>query len=248
MSILGLTIDYGPYSFVDNYDPLFTPNTTDLPGRRYAFGKQASVAKWNLGCLAGAIAPLLPNTEELVKLLDTYDDVFWSAYYLMMANKTGLDAVRPEDISLFTNLEKMLQLVQPDLTIFYQLLIDLPLDINQQDAVVDHFKESFYNELSEAEAAALYNWIQAYVQRITSNESSREECMTRMRKTAPRFILRNYLLHQAIEDMEQGDDALFVKLQDAMKEPYSNKFDDFFKKRPSWAGQKAGCSMLSCSS
>ena len=58
MSILGLTIDYGPYSFVDDYDPNFTPNTTDLPGRRYAFGKQPSIGYWNLGALAGALLPL----------------------------------------------------------------------------------------------------------------------------------------------------------------------------------------------
>ncbi len=89
MSILGLTIDYGPYSFVDDYDPNFTPNTTDLPGRRYAFGRQASVAKWNLGCLGGAIAPLLPNTDELVKVLDGYDDFFWNKFYLMMGSRLG---------------------------------------------------------------------------------------------------------------------------------------------------------------
>jgi uncharacterized protein YdiU (UPF0061 family) len=60
--------------------------------------------------------------------------------------------------------------------------------------------------------------------------------------------LRNYLLHKAIEDLEKGDDSLFVKLQQAMKEPYTAKHDEFFQKRPSWASQKAGCSMLSCSS
>ena len=69
-----------------------------------------------------------------------------------------------------------------------------------------------------------------------------------MQESNPRFILRNYLLHQAIEDLEKGDDTLFVKLQQAMKEPYSTNHDEFFQKRPSWATQKAGCSMLSCSS
>jgi uncharacterized protein YdiU (UPF0061 family) len=69
-----------------------------------------------------------------------------------------------------------------------------------------------------------------------------------MKETNPRFILRNYLLHQSIEDLEKGNDELFRKLQQAIKEPYSNKFDEFFAKRPSWASQKAGCSMLSCSS
>jgi uncharacterized protein YdiU (UPF0061 family) len=248
MSILGLTIDYGPYSFVDNYDPLFTPNTTDLPGKRYAFGRQASVAKWNLGCLGGAIAPLLKDQEELVTMLETYDDVFWSEFYLMMGNKLGLDAVRQDDIKLFNDLEKTLRIIQPDMTIFYQFLIDLPLDVNNKEAVVDHFDDAFYEQLSAEEAGHLFNWITAYTERISTNKITREESVLRMRKTSPRFILRNYLLHQSIEDLEKGDDGLFVKLQEAMKEPYSGKHDEFFKKRPEWATEKAGCSQLSCSS
>jgi uncharacterized protein YdiU (UPF0061 family) len=251
MSILGVTIDYGPYSFVDNYDLNFTPNTTDLPGRRYAFGRQASVAKWNLGCLGGAILPVLSNKDELVKVLDTYDDVFWTKYYTMLGNKIGLDEVRSkEDVTLFTELEKMLVSVQPDMTIFYQLLIDFPLErnIDNRVEVVNHFNESFYEEPSTEQADSLYNWMLLYVKRKATNSISVEEAAKRMKATAPRFILRNYLLHQAIEDLEKGDDALFLKLVQAMKEPYSDAYDDFFKKRPSWATQKAGCSMLSCSS
>ncbi len=248
MSILGLTIDYGPYSFVDNYDPNFTPNTTDLPGRRYAFGRQASIAKWNLGCLGSAIAPLLQNTDELVKVLDGYDDFFASRFYLMMGNKLGLDEVKPDDNKLIGGLEKTLRMIKPDMTIFYQLLIDLPSDISDKQDVVDRFKESFYKELLQEEAQAFCNWMKAYVERINSNTITREGSIKRMKKANPHFILRNYLLHQAIEDLEKGDDKLFVKLREAMKEPYSSKYDEFFAKRPSWASQKAGCSMLSCSS
>jgi uncharacterized protein YdiU (UPF0061 family) len=69
-----------------------------------------------------------------------------------------------------------------------------------------------------------------------------------MRAANPRFILRNYLLHQAIEELEKGENTLFLQLMEAMKEPYSNQFDQFLVKRPDWASQKAGCSMLSCSS
>ena len=90
--------------------------------------------------------------------------------------------------------------------------------------------------------------MQMYVKRIETNTISREEAIQRMKTTSPRFILRNYLLHQAIEELGKGDDTLFKKLQHAMKEPYSPAHDEFFKKRPSWASQKAGCSMLSCSS
>jgi uncharacterized protein YdiU (UPF0061 family) len=248
MSILGLTIDYGPYSFVDDYDPNFTPNTTDLPGRRYAFGRQASIAKWNLGCLGGAIAPLLPHTDELVKVLDTYDDYFWNQFYQMMANKTGLDEVRPEDVNLFSEFEKVLRALKPDMTIFYQLLIDLPLKIENGEEVANHFRESFYKEPSQEDVEKLYNLVKAYGERMSTNTISREEARKRMRASNPRFILRNYLLHQAIDGLQNGDNSLFENLQKAMKDPYSNKFEEFFSKRPSWATQKAGCSMLSCSS
>ncbi|HEX8314672.1 MAG TPA: YdiU family protein [Flavisolibacter sp.] len=248
MSILGLTIDYGPYSFVDNYDPLFTPNTTDLPGRRYAFSRQPSVGKWNLGALGGAILPLVSGQEELMPAIEQYDDVYWAAFYSMMSNKLGLDDIKQEDVPLITDLEKMLAAIQPDMTIFYQLLTSLSMDTNTKQGMVEHFHESFYNELSEKEAEQLFSWIQRYMERRNKNTISAEESVTRMKENNPRFILRNYLLHQAIEELEKGDDTLFVKLQQAMKEPYTTNHDEFFQKRPSWAGQKAGCSMLSCSS
>ncbi|MBC5991990.1 protein adenylyltransferase SelO [Pontibacter cellulosilyticus] len=248
MSALGLTIDYGPYSFVDDYDPNFTPNTTDLPGRRYAFGKQPSIAYWNLGCLAGALAPLFPDTKQLVEVLETYKDVYWPNYYGMMGKKLGLDQVSGEDIKLIKELEETLTAIKPDMTIFFQLLIELPLDMTDASAVTQHFKQSLYNDLSETEQEKLYTFIQKYVTRIKANTCSREASQELMRRTSPRFILRNYLLHQAIEELEQGKDDLFTKLQQAMKEPYSDKYDEFFQTRPEWASQKAGCSMLSCSS
>lgn len=249
MSILGLTIDYGPYSFVDDYDPNFTPNTTDLPGRRYAFGRQPSIAKWNLGCLGGAIAPLFANTDELVKVLDTYDNYYWSKYYSMIANKLGLDEARADDVHLFRQLDQMLSTIKPDMTIFYQLLNDLPLDtIENAGDVMNHFENSFYNQPGTEQIEMLFAFIATYIKRIKSNTISRKDSLKRMRANNPRFVLRNYLLHQSIEDLEKGDDQLFTKLQEAMKDPYSKNFDEFFVKRPGWASQKAGCSMLSCSS
>ncbi|RYZ29420.1 MAG: YdiU family protein [Chitinophagaceae bacterium] len=247
MSILGLTIDYGPYSFIDNYDPLFTPNTTDLSGRRYAFARQAAVGKWNLGALGGALVSLLDSEEELMKVIDGYDDVYWKAFYQMMGHKLGLDEVREQDAPLIAELEKMLSTIQPDMTIFYQLLIEFPAEAGKA-ALVQHFAESFYNDLTEQETDQFLQWLKQYAGRKKRNAITPEESMERMQTNNPRFILRNYLLHQAIEDLEKGDDSLFVKLQQALKEPYTNKHDEFFKKRPSWATQKAGCSMLSCSS
>jgi uncharacterized protein YdiU (UPF0061 family) len=119
MSVLGLTIDYGPYSFLDNYDPDFTPNTTDLPGKRYAFGKQANIAYWNLSCLANALVPLISDTDQLESQLKTYEDFYWRKYYGMMANKLGLDGINDDDdVKLVAEFEKVLAAIQPDMTIF----------------------------------------------------------------------------------------------------------------------------------
>lgn len=248
MSILGVTIDYGPYSFLDDYDPMFTPNTTDLPGRRYAFGRQAAVAQWNLSCLAGALSPLLPDTQGLQKALDAYGDVFQKHYHAMMGAKLGLDTARKEDSAFIARVEKLLAGIKPDMTIFYQLLMTLPLGLEGQEETVSHFAESFYTPLQPKEAEAFAALIKAYAGRIERNTIPREESLQRMRAANPRFILRNYLLHQAIEELQEGRDTLFKKLEEAMKEPYSSKGDEFFARRPDWAAQKAGCSMLSCSS
>lgn len=248
MSILGLTIDYGPFSFLDNYDPEFTPNTTDLPGKRYAFGQQANIAYWNLSCLANALVPLFPDTDSLAGELKTYEDTYWSKYYVMMGNKLGLDEVRDEDIKLVSDFEKMLSLIQPDMTIFYQLLIDLRRNVENDENIKKHFENSFYNDLNAAESGTLISVIKDYINRLNVNTCTPEDSALRMSRSNPRFVLRNYLLHQAIEKLEKGDDELFVKLQEAIKEPYSKKFDEFFEIRPGWATQMAGCSMLSCSS
>jgi len=248
MSILGLTIDYGPYSFLDDYDQAFTPNTTDLPGRRYAFGNQASISYWNLGRLANALVPLFDDTKELVQALEAYGDIYYEKYFAMMSNKLGLDMPKPGDEELFSLFENCLQLIKPDYTIFFQLLMSLPVDISSAEEVSAHFNESFYKSLSPAETESLFTLIKAYIERLNKNTCSREEGLKKMKTANPRFILRNYLLHQAIEELEKGNSELFNKLNKALKSPYSNNFDEFFAKRPDWASQKAGCSMLSCSS
>ncbi|WP_407429270.1 protein adenylyltransferase SelO [Arcticibacter sp.] len=248
MSVLGLTIDYGPYSFLDNYDPDFTPNTTDLPGKRYAFGRQASIAYWNLSCLANAIAPLFPEIEPLEEQLKTFEDIYWTKYYEMMAGKLGLDAATQEDVPLVAELERLLTSIQPDMTIFYQLLIELPLELKDEHAIEKHFQPGLYEELGDADRTGLHQWVLSYLARITRNTCTREQSLEKMRKSNPRFVLRNYLLHMAIAELEKGQDTLFRKLKEALKDPYSRNFDEFFETRPGWATQQAGCSMLSCSS
>lgn len=246
MSILGLTIDYGPYSFLDEYDPAFTPNTTDLPGKRYAFGKQPSIGYWNLGCLAGALAPLFPDTKELVAVLETFEDTYLQKHYAMMANKLGLDEVKEEDRSFIALFEKTLFTIKPDMTLFYQLLIDMP--VQEKDNWLSHFEPSFYAPLNKQQKKELQALLDKYVQRLQTNTCTREESQQKMRANNPRFVLRNYLLHQAIEELQEGKRDLFDQLHAYLKTPYAPPDDRFFAKRPEWAESKAGCSMLSCSS
>lgn len=248
MSILGQTIDYGPFSFVDHYDPEFTPNTTDLPGRRYAYGNQPSVGYWNLGKLASALLPLFDDSTELEEALNSYEEIFWNQYYEMMRQKTGLDGVAMEDRKLIAEFEEVLALLKPDMTIFYQLLTFLPENSLDEGILLKHFSESFYSEPVGDDKDRFIILMKKYIERRNSNKISAEESRQIMMKANPRFILRNYLLHQAIEGLEKGDSNLFEKLRSALKAPYSKEGDEFFKKRPDWAIQKAGCSMLSCSS
>ncbi len=249
MSILGLTIDYGPYSFLDDYDPAFTPNTTDLPGRRYAFGKQGAIAKWNLGALGGAIATLLPETEALLAALNAYDDIFWKKYYVMMCRKLGLENVVAEDGKLINALEQLLASVKPDYTLFFHQLEKITQAPENEAAAVEAFSETFYTDPTPEGAAALLQFLQQYETRLQQNKGGAQLRLKIMQEANPRFILRNYLLHGAIEALEGGDDALFRQLEAAMKKPYDNGHDSsLLGRRPGWATQKAGCSMLSCSS
>lgn len=248
MSVLGLTIDYGPFSFLDNYDHNFTPNTTDLPGRRYAFGNQASIAYWNLGKLANAISLLFEDLDPLEEALNSYEQYFWNGYYGMMGNKLGLDEVRKEDKELIAEFEKILSSLQPDMTLFYRLLSEVNSEMSDED-MLSHFAGIFYEKLPDTALSDFKQLIRRYLQRLEKNTIPRKNSAELMNRTNPRIILRNYLLHQAIEDLERGDDQLFEKLQEAMKDPYAAEgFDDLVKKRPEWAAKKAGCSMLSCSS
>jgi serine/tyrosine/threonine adenylyltransferase len=166
----------------------------------------------------------------------------------MMAGKLGLDEVRDGDPELFARLEKMLVTTRPDMTIFYQLLMSMPQDEADDDRLMAHFKESFYVEPDPGQNQEMLQVLRQIARRraaVADVEGSKQ----RMRRSNPRIILRNYLLHQSIEELENSSDTLFRKLEAAMKDPYStNGHEELTGKRPQWATSKAGCSMLSCSS
>ena len=243
MSVLGLTIDYGPFSMMDGYDLEFTPNTTDLPGKRYAFGKQGQISHWNLATLANAVFPLVNDADALEKILDNYGKKFWTDHDKMLANKFGLDEVLQEDERFFTDWQQLMQDLNLDYTLFFQSLEKPVLDIKVGD-----FSNSFYRNLNENELNRFSNFIEKYQTRKLKIKISETESLELMSKTNPKFILRNYLLFEAIQDAEQDNYERFFELKEALENPYENRFPQFNQKRPSKYDNQIGCSQLSCSS
>lgn len=244
MSILGLTIDYGPFSFLDEYNLNFTPNTTDLPGRRYAFGNQAKIAQWNLWQLANALFPLIKDEKKLEKTLNEFNTAFWKKHDEMMAKKFGFNEVLEGDDHFFTDAQKLLEDLKLDYTLFFNQLEKIEENVD----VKELFKDISYSFLSEEQFRVLADFIQKYQTRLKKNAISRPESLAIMSKTNPKFILRNYILFECIEELKIGKKNLLHKILTALEKPYEEIFPEFSQKRPSKYDGQTGSSTLSCSS
>ena len=246
LSVLGLTIDYGPYGWIDDYDPDFTPNTTDAHGRRYRFGWQPRIGLWNLQQLAVALSPLFADAAPLQAGLQAYGREFARADRDNIARKLGLSTCRDEDLALMRDLQAWMQRAEVDMTIFYRALS------HAGDAVSpDVFADAFYDEAKRAaHAEDLRAWLARYRMRLADNALDAATRRETMRLANPKYILRNWLVQAAIERAETGDEAGIHDLLEVMRHPYDDQpgREYFAGKRPDWARDKAGCSMLSCSS
>ena len=253
MSILGLTIDYGPYGWLDDYDPDWTPNTTDAEGRRYRYGYQPQIALWNLARLAEALFPLVEAVEPLEEALQAYGQTFEEERREMMAGKLGLEAFREEDNQLVEGLFKVLQLVETDMTIFYRRLAELSKEeVSVSSESMRPLEDAWYSpeEVSEDHRAEMGRWVQSYVDRLRLDERGDEARRQSMNAVNPKYVLRNYVAQLAIDRAEGGDGSLVRDLLDVMRRPYDEQpgQEEYAAKRPEWARHRPGCSMLSCSS
>ena len=246
MSILGLTIDYGPYGWVDNFDPNWTPNTTDEDWRRYALAKQPPIARWNLERLADALETVAPSRAILDEGLAHFDDVFESALSSMLTAKFGLLQVRNEDASLIEDAFELLHQANVDMTEFFRTLAD----VKQKAPDLILLKSAFYNESLYLDHREKFDgWLKRYAARLSGQQDSDEARRLRMNAFNPRFVLRNYLAQQAIDAAMQDDLSMIGRLMQAARHPYDEDIPpELTAKRPDWAIDKPGCSMLSCSS
>jgi uncharacterized protein YdiU (UPF0061 family) len=246
MSILGLTIDYGPYGWLEGYDLEWTPNTTDAEGRRYCYGSQPQVAQWNLTRLAEALLPLIPDKALLEEGLALYADTFASAWQRALAQKLGLAGLdQPGDDELVSELFEVLAESETDFTIFFR---NLAADAADHAALLDALRPAFYDENSST--GRLDAWLQRYATRLSRENIPARERQIRMRAANPKFVFRNYLAQQAIDALERGDASVLERLMAVLKKPYAEQPEHqaLAARRPEWARHKAGCSALSCSS
>jgi len=247
MSILGLTIDYGPYGWVDNFDPAWTPNTTDADARRYCFARQPDIARWNLERLAEALAVIAPDPDQLWSGLERYEQVYTQEFAHTFANKFGLPVWGADEAGLVEEALELLHQANVDMTLFFRLLASV--DIAAPELRV--LQEAFYDEVLYHRYAHDFSaWLERWARCIITGGESDGRRQLRMNAANPRYVLRNYLAQQAIERAEQGDVGMIRDLLDVLQHPYEEQEGGavFAAKRPEWALHKAGCSMLSCSS
>ncbi|MCW9016852.1 MAG: protein adenylyltransferase SelO family protein, partial [Kangiellaceae bacterium] len=254
MSILGLTIDYGPYGWLEGYEPGWTPNTTDEEGKRYCFANQPQIASWNLHQLANAIAPIIQRTESLENSLGKFADYYNQKAHDMYANKLGLDEHRGDnDQQLISDLFDILQVSETDMAIFFRLLSNLnESESYSNEQLFKMIEPAYYSpkEINQDKQSIITGWLRQYLARLVHQSVAYGERKIRMDKTNPKYILRNYLAQIAIDKATEGDFSEVEKLLDVMRKPYDEQpeYDSYFAKRPEWARTKPGCSMLSCSS
>ncbi|MDP5238711.1 YdiU family protein [Uliginosibacterium sp. 31-16] len=250
LSVLGLSIDYGPYGWLDNFDPGFTPNTTDRGGR-YAYAQQARIAGWNLSCLANALMPLVQDQAALEACLEAYADHFEACYLAMLRDKLGLlqEGDAEADFKLVSELFACFAAVDTDMTIFYRALARIHPDTAPEAALAE-LAPAFYAPPGAGVLAQFAGWLMVWQARIAASPEPAAAHAARMNAANPWIIPRNWLAQDAIKAAEAGDLSVLERLMQAIRDPYTEQAGcaDLAGRRPDWARNAPGCSALSCSS
>lgn len=242
LSVLGLTIDYGPYGWLDHYDPSFTPNTTDNQTRRYAYGRQAGIGLWNLARLGDALSAVIP-VPELEQGLMAYRQEVQASWAKTMADKLGLHA---HDDALLGDLLALMSQHETDWTLFFRHLSR----VSPEAPKLAELGEVFYQPLGEGMSAAWSSWLERHAKKVRDEGREPEVRRRNMLANNPWFIPRNHLVFREIARATAGDFSGVERLLEVARRPYDEaSFDpELAGLRPEWARQQAGVSALSCSS
>ena len=254
MSILGETIDFGPFGFLENFDPDWTPNTTDAEMHRYTYQNQPDIGLWNLSRLTAALNQVLNDTEKSKVLLQKYKTAYFAEYGVVFRKKLGFDKIDDKDLgALIEKLHKLLEECQIDFTIFYREFANFDI-FNKWKDFQDFLKTvgfSFYNQiLVENKMGDWMAFLLEYKNKLAESNQTLEQRKKLMDSANPKYILRNWMLQQAINESATGNNTMLQELNEMIKTPYEDRpeFNKFYQKRPDWAKSLPGYSMLSCSS
>ncbi|MFT3713700.1 MAG: YdiU family protein [Archangium sp.] len=242
MSMLGLTIDYGPYGWVDDFDPAWTPNTTDAQQRRYRYGNQPGIGLWNVERLGIALLPLLENEDVIEEAMRAYQQTYEQEASTRFCAKLGL-APSPEHIELVNTLFTWLAKEETDMTLFFRSLSSLARAGVKPAAIPDGV---FYGTPGEAHVREGVEWLAKWWDATRGVDALAQK----LDATNPKYVLRNYLAQEAIDAAHAGKPEAVMELLDVMRKPFDEQpgRERYAQKRPDWARTKAGCSALSCSS
>lgn len=242
MSVLGLTLDYGPFAFMDGYKPNWAPNHTDVNGR-YAFDQQPRMALWNLGRFVQAVLPLLgenPNQaiESGQRLLKDYWALYDAAWLRRMRAKLGLLEARDKDKALMDELFNLMAREQADFTRVFRALCHTPV-------TADCAAQPFIDEFVDRGAAG--DWLEKWRGRIRSEQGCDTEASRARHMTAvnPKYILRTHLAQYAIERAQNGDYSEISCLHNLLRRPFDEqpKMAGYARSAPSAAQNMVlGCS------
>ncbi|MFS7220966.1 protein adenylyltransferase SelO [Rahnella inusitata] len=233
MSILGLTMDYGPYGFLDDYQPGYICNHSDHQGR-YSYDNQPAVAYWNLHRLAQTLSGLM-STEQLQAALGEYEPALMKAYGTLMRGKLGFFSENKQDNNLLTGLLSLMAKEGRDFTRTFRMLSEV-----EQQQASSPLRDEFIDR------AAFDSWYQDYRQRLQEEDVDDATRQQAMKQSNPRIILRNYLAQQAIEKAEVDDISALTQLHQALCDPHSDNphYDSLAALPPDWGKHLE----ISCSS
>ncbi|MBP8542758.1 protein adenylyltransferase SelO [Citrobacter freundii] len=231
MSILGLTMDYGPFGFLDDYVPDFICNHSDNQGR-YSFDNQPAAALWNMQRLAQTLSPFIP-VEALNDALDSYQRALLTRYGQRMRQKLGFFSEQKNDNDLLSELFSLMARERSDYTRTFRMLCQ-----TEQHSAQSPLRDEFIDR------AAFDDWFARYRARLQQDGIADAVRQTQMKATNPAMVLRNWLAQRAISQAEQGDYAELHRLHSALRTPFVDRDDDYVSRPPDWGKRLE----VSCSS